>query len=317
MIVALAFDGAALLPDAAPDVSGVLDGLLAVDQALQRLGHDTLRVPVRGDDAWRGTLAHAGPDVVFNLCEGIDGDSAGEPGFAAALEQLGMRFTGAGSAALALARRKDRVNALLCDRVPVPAWMAVNDAAPTAWRDFPAIVKPAAEDAGIGITRTAVAHTAADLERALLAAQQHAPLLVQRYLDGRELVVGVVAGVTLPVAEIDFAAMPAGLPRVVGYAAKWAIGSDEDLGTASRCPADIDPETARVARDVALAAVAAVCPRGYARVDLRADSEGVLHVLDVNANPDIAPDAGLARMAAAAGWSYDDLVARILNEALA
>jgi D-alanine-D-alanine ligase len=317
MIVAVAFDDAALGPAAAPDVAGVLDAVVAVEAALARIGHATVRLPVARGGAWRDSLVMARAAVVFNLCEGIAGDAAAEAVFAAALEELGIPFTGASAAGLALARRKDRVNALLAGLVPVPAWTLAPGLVPGDWPHYPAIVKPAGQDAGIGITQGAVVHSPAELERALRAARAHEPLLVQRYLGGRELVVGFVAGEALPVAEIEFAAMPAGLPHVVGYAAKWHAGSPEDLGTRARCPAHIDAATASAACDVARIALDAICPRGYARVDLRADDAGELHVLDVNANPDLAPDAGLARMAAAAGWSHDALVRRILDEALA
>lgn len=317
MKVALALDAFACMPEAAPDVAGVLESVDAVAAALRHLGHAPVRIPVDRGGAWRDLLVRERACVVFNLCEGINGDAAGEPVFAAALEELGIPFTGAPAAALALARRKDRVNTLLARTVPIPAWARADDFDVTAWPHYPAIVKPAAEDAGIGITAGALAHSPAELECALRDASAHGPLLVQHFMEGRELIVGFVAGEPLPIAEIDFGAMPAGHPPVVGYAAKWMPGSPEDLGSTSRCPADLDADTANHAIDVARTALRVICPRGYARIDLRADDAGVLHVLDVNANPDLAPGAGLARMAAAAGWSYDRLIRRILADTLA
>lgn len=103
---------------------------------------------------------------------------------------------------------------------------------------------------------------------------------------------------------------------MVGYEAKWAPGSPEDLGTRPVCPAVLAPEVASRARSLALEAWTAVGGRGYGRVDLRLTEPDTLHVLEVNPNPDLAPSAGLARMAAAAGWSYGELLQRILAEAL-
>ncbi|MGH7443842.1 MAG: D-alanine--D-alanine ligase family protein, partial [Longimicrobiales bacterium] len=287
----------------------------AVDAALVALRHTPLRIPAAADSAWQ-THVRERADAVFNLCEGVGGDASAEADVAAALESMNIPFTGAGAAALALARRKDRVNLLLTGAVPVPAWTIAAPDAIAAWQDYPAIVKPAGEDAGIGITGAAIAAGPRELERAIDDARAHTPLLVQRFLSGIELVVGFVGATPLPVAEVDYAAMPDGMPRVVGYAAKWEAGSREDLGTTTRCPARIDEALAAQAVDTARDAWRAIGNRGYARVDLRADQDGVLHVLDVNPNPDLAPDAGLARMAAAAGWSYGDLIDRILRAAM-
>src|SRR5690606_1943183 len=132
-----------------------------------------------------------------------------ESAVAAALAETGLPCTGADARALAVARRKDRVNALLAPLVPVPAWAVASSATLAAWQHFPVIVKPAGEDAGVGIGPSAVAHTSADLARAVDAARAWAPLLVQRFLPGRELIVGIVGSTMLPVAEVDYGAMPA------------------------------------------------------------------------------------------------------------
>lgn len=316
MRVAIVYDAHAAAPDAAPDVAGVLASVEAIRAVLQRRGHESVRIGASADRRWLEALRASGADVVFNLCEGIGGDAAQEAAVAAALEETGLPCTGADAHALAVARRKDRVNALLAPLLPVPAWTVASSATLTAWQDFPAIVKPAGEDAGIGIGPSAVAHSSADLARALDAARAWEPLLVQRFLPGRELVVGIIGSTVLPVAEVDYGAMPASLPRVVGYAAKWEGGSVEDVGTRTHCPAALEPALAARAVATARTAWQAVARRGYGRVDLRADEHGVLHVLDVNPNPDLAPDAGLARMAAAEGWSYERLVGEILEEAL-
>ncbi len=316
MRVGIVYDAHAAAPDAAPDVAGVLASVEAVAAALRAHGHEAVRIGVSTGSGWLAALRASGADVVFNLCEGIDGDAAQEAAAAAAIEETGLPCTGADAPALGLARRKDRVNALLAPLVPIPPWALASPRTPGEWRHFPAIVKPAGEDAGIGIGPGAVAYTMQELARALDAARDRDPLLVQRFLPGRELIVGIVGNTVLPVAEVDYGAMPATLPRVVGYAAKWEEGSVEDLGTRTRCPASIAPTLAAEAATAARVAWQAVARRGYGRIDLRADERGVLHVLDVNPNPDLAPDAGLARMAAAAGWSYERLVAEILQEAL-
>lgn len=318
MRIALLFDDVATRPEATLDERGVLEALEAVDVALRDLGHTPVRVGVGGPlEQWVGELREADVDLVFNLCEGAYGASANEPRVAAAVELLGLPLTGSSAETLALARRKDRVNALLAAAdLPVPHWvMAREGTRVTGWRRYPALVKPVGEDASVGITQESVARDRRELGRALAVAARYGPVMVQEFLTGREFNVGIVGEQVLPVAEIEFGEFPQGAWPLVTYRAKWEAGSGEDLATTPRCPARID-EALR-ARAVALArmAWALVDGRGYGRVDLRADANGRLYILEVNPNPDLAPSAGLARMATAHGWGYADLIAAIVREA--
>ena len=317
MRVALLYDAAAKRPDAAPDVSGVLEAVEAVDGALRLHGHEPVHVlvPAVDDEGWAAAIRRC--DVVFNLCENVGGVGAAEVAVARIVERSGVPMTGSGAAALELCRQKDRANARLhALGVPVPEWSGVDGGAAADWRRFPAIVKPAAEDASVGITQRSFATDEASLADAIAGAAAYAPLLVQRYIDGRELNVGIVGHSLLPIAEIDFSDMPADAWRAVTYAAKWEYGSAEDIGTHPRCPADIPEALAVRAMKIAIDAVEALGVAGYARVDLRVDESERVWVVDVNPNPDLAPSAGLARMGRAAGWAYDELVARILEAAV-
>jgi D-alanine-D-alanine ligase len=162
----------------------------------------------------------------------------------------------------------------------------------------------------VGIGDDSVVDDAVELGFAL--ARLSGEALVQRFVPGRELNVGFLGDVALPVAEIVFS----GPHRVVSYAAKWETGSAADLATSPVCPAAIPPALEAEVLALAWAAWAAVGGTGYGRVDLRADEDGRPRVLEVNPNPDLAPGAGLARMAGVAGWSYTELVGRIVAEAL-
>jgi D-alanine-D-alanine ligase len=182
---------------------------------------------------------------------------------------------------------------------------------------FPAICKPAAEDASIGVEQRSVVRSVRALTSRLDAMHDRwDEVLVQRYIDGRELNVGILGTEALPVAEISFADMPKGLWRIVSYRSKWQTGSDEDVGAAPRCPADLPPEIAEELKRIALAAWRAVGGEGYGRVDFRLDRNGRPWILEVNSNPDIAPDAGLARMALAAGLDYGALIRSVCELAL-
>ena len=112
----------------------------------------------------------------------------------------------------------------------------------------------------------------------------------------------------LPIAEINFGEMPRGMWKIVSYQSKWITGSEEDLGATPSCPADLSPELTRELEKIAITAWRAVGGQGYGRVDFRIDSDGRPWLLEVNPNPDIAPDAGLARMARVAGMDYNALI---------
>ena len=319
MKVALVYDDVSSRPSASADDLSILESLDAVDDAILALGYTPLWIPVPPRiDGWIELLAASSIDVVFNLCEGVGGDSANEVRVAGIVELLGLRMTGCSAETLGLARRKDRVNALLRDGgVPVPDWAMVKVSKRRLyWDKFPAIVKPAAEDASIGITQQSVAKNRRELAKAIDAAEKFDKVLVQQFIDGREFNVGIVGKTLLPVNEIDFSKMPAGTWPMLSYAAKWDIGSAEDLGSRPQCPADITEEQRDRLYDLTLDAWRVVEGRGYGRVDFRMDGDGKFYVLEVNPNPDLSPGAGLTRMAAAVGWEYPQLIERIIKEAV-
>ena len=146
--------------------------------------------------------------------------------------------------------------------------------------------------------------------------QQWGRMLVQRFVGGREFNLAIVGGRVLPHAEIDFSRLGPGLPAVVTYAAKWEHGSPEDRGTVPRCPARLPARLAVRLTQLAECVWAAVDGTGYGRIDVRVDGRGTTFVTDVNPNPGLGVRAGLARQAAAAGWNYLDLIARIVEDAL-
>jgi D-alanine-D-alanine ligase len=298
--------------------SATASSLVDVHNALAGLGCEPVVLEFDGDAAsWLRSLREGEFDLVFNLCEGLNGQGSEEHLPAAAVELLGLPMTGARALTLGLCLRKELVNAhLRALGVPVPDWAVSRRGEPLAWRRFPAIVKPAAEDASLGIDAQSVVQDASELETARERAHQSFErVLVQRFVDGREFNLAIVGDEVLPPAEIAWM-LPDGLPRVVTYAAKWEPGSVYDRGTVPRIvdPAEgLSPRLRRLARRV----WAAVDGVGYGRVDVRMDDRGRVYVIDVNPNPDISPGAGLARQAAAAGWSYTELIARVIDVAFA
>jgi D-alanine-D-alanine ligase len=311
MRVALLFDGGSAL-DIAPDLL-ILATVEAIETALVNEGNTVVRIPVSADSKWIDRVKRGRFDVAFNMCEGIDGVAEMEPPVISVLELFGLAYTGSSSYTTALCLRKHVVNALLAQSgLPVPPWITLRRGSRIRSVGYPAIVKPAAEDASIGVEQRSVVRTARALKARVEAMlKTFDEVIVQRYVDGRELNVGIVGDTILPVAEIDFANMPKGMWRMVTYRSKWETGSDEDLGAVPKCPADLSVRNTNEIRRVALEAWRLVGGQGYGRVDMRLDENGQPWILEVNSNPDIAPDAGLARMARAAGIEYSTLVRTI------
>jgi D-alanine-D-alanine ligase len=290
-----------------------------VREALVGLGFEVVVVEFAGQPtSWLRALLNGAFDLAFNLCESLGGHASEEPLAAAAIELLGLPLTGERAFTLGLCLRKDLVNGHLRARgIAVPDWAVARAGEPLAWRGYPAIVKPVAEDASLGIDARSVARDSAQLRAARKRAHRSFKrVLVQRYVDGREFNLAVVGDDVLPHSEIEWA-LPKGRPRIVSYAGKWQPGSADYRGTPPRLLGEGEGRLAARLTRLARRVWAAVEGVGYGRIDVRMDGRGRLYVIDVNPNPDLSRDAGLARQAAAAGWSYSELIARIAELAAA
>ncbi|HTY36994.1 MAG TPA: ATP-grasp domain-containing protein, partial [Bacteroidota bacterium] len=183
------------------------------------------------------------------------------------------------------------------------------------------IVKPSLEDASVGIDNGSIVDSFQALKKRVRFIFQNfdQPALVDEYIEGRELNVAIIGNrrpIVLPISEIDFSGLPDNLPHIVTYAAKWMEGTDEYKGTVGVCPAQLPADIERQAKDVALQAYRVMGCRDYARVDMRLDKNNNLYVIEVNPNPDISDDAGFARSARAYGFSFDEIINKIVEYAL-
>jgi len=317
MKIALLFDGLSALGKT-PELQ-LLDSIEAVENALLDWATEVVRVPVTNDGRWVERVRRGKFDLVFNICEGIDGEAVHEPRVISLLELLGVPFTGSSSWTTALTLRKNVVNGVL-DRagLPVPRWTHLRRGDDITSVGFPAICKPAAEDASVGIEQKSVVRSMRALTARVEAMfEGWDEILVQRFIDGREVNVGILGDEILPIAEIDFADMPKGMWHIVSYRSKWETGSDEDLGAKPNCPADLPEALANELIQIARTAWNVVGGEGYGRCDFRIDQSGRPWLLEVNANPDISPGAGLARMAGVATIGYTQLIRKVCDYALA
>jgi D-alanine-D-alanine ligase len=317
MKVALLFDGASAYAKN-PDQL-ILGTVEAIEQSLVSEGNEVGYIPVFHDGKWIEKLRRGKFDLAFNMCEGIDGIAALESAVIGVLELFKIPFTGASSYCTAVCLRKHVINSLLeKSGLPVPRFAAMRRGDPLVTVGFPAIIKPAAEDASLGVEQRSVVRNTRQLAaRVASMLELWDEIIIQRYIDGREVNVGILGDTVLPIAEIDFRRMPAGRWRIVTYQSKWETGSEEDLGAVPKCPARMPAKLASEVRRVALRAWKLSGGFGYGRVDMRIDANGQPWILEVNANPDIAPDAGLARMARVAGVEYPALIRNICELGLA
>jgi D-alanine-D-alanine ligase len=282
-----------------------------VEDALERLGHEVLPLEANGDMVKQLTAGR--PAIAFVAMHG----PGGEDGTAQELlEILGIPFTGPGVAACA--RCIDKVLAkheLRAAGIPTPDWFAFNE---TAFRElgaadalagleerlgFPLVVKPSRGGSALGIK---FAENWFDVPEALVSAFSYDDrVLLERFVDGRELAVSVLGNEPLPVVEV--------VPEsgdVYDFEARYEIGR-----TSFVCPAELSPEQSSAVIEAALGAYRALGCSGFSRVDLILSDEGP-QVLEVNAIPGLTDTSLLPQAAEAAGMSFEQLVERILDLAL-
>jgi D-alanine-D-alanine ligase len=321
------FEGAEADPEnkAREDVKDVARDIVRI---LGTNGFETGELGIANDiAAAMAALLAMQPNAVFNLCESIHGDNRFESLMPLHMELAGIAYTGSCPFGLSLALRKEKVKAILrgCG-VPVPRGGLVGsvDECSTLEIAFPAIVKPAREDASVGICSASVVRDQEGLAQrvAHVLANYRQPALVEEFIEGREIYVSILDRVgqepqVFPFFEIDFSDMPADRPKIVSFEGKWVEDSVEYKGTRPvRCE-KLPPELRATVRNTALAAFRAVGLRDYARMDFRLSTQGTPYVIDVNPNCDLSDLAGgYSRAAKAAGLSYKELILRIVELAL-
>jgi D-alanine-D-alanine ligase len=260
--------------------------------------------------------------LIFNLCEGQLGRKGSEAQIARIIAEHGFIHTGAPYAAIARTANKWTTKKILeAAGLPTPACQIIRQS--STWQlevQPPVMIKPIAEDGSIGITQRSLARTA---EEALIMVGQHLKkyrqaVLVEEYIAGREINVAIWGDGSphiLPIAEIDFTWTDDPLEKFVTYASKWISDSPEFNGTPGICPAHLTTKERKIIEQVSLESWHRLHLSGYARIDMRLRG-GIPYILEVNANPDLAPDAGFFRSAATAGYSYEAMILHIAHLAL-
>ncbi|MBN1783300.1 D-alanine--D-alanine ligase [bacterium] len=313
------------VPDTEPDPdliseAAVLDEVNAVHQAALDLGMESRIYPVSGFYETIEEIRHASPDVIFNLCEGFRGSARFEMHMAALWELMQIPYTGNTPVTLGMTQDKVLTKRLLeSKKIHTPAYQVFRSVPAKTMLEFPLIVKPSREDASLGIDTCAVVHSMTQLQQSVekILVKYKQPVLVERYIDGREFNISLMGDppIVMAVSEIDFTALPAAQPKITSYEAKWMPDHPMYQKTPVSCPADIPADLRERLADVSVQVYTLVGGRDYGRVDTRVDHEGRIYVLEFNANPDISPDAGFSKAVRSAGLAYRDFIGELIRTA--
>jgi D-alanine-D-alanine ligase len=296
-----------------------------IAEKLNNVGFQAYTINIKDDlGLMLKNLTGQKPDVIFNFVEIFKDNPRFEMNIVGLYELMGIPYTGAPAMALANCQNKILAKRLLSSsgiRIPPFFIVYTRMSRYTHKLKYPLFVKPAFEDASVGIENESIVTNSKELrsriEHVLKFFSQ--PVLVEEFIEGRELNVSVMGDKrlrVLPISEIDFSTMPDHLHNIVSYQAKWDPHHESYHKTIPVCPAPLPKNIEKRAKEIAFKAFKVMGCRDYARVDIRLSKDNKLYVLEVNPNPDITEGAGFMRSAGHAGMSYAQALKRIVKYAL-
>lgn len=290
--------------------------------SLHNAGHDVRVCGVENDiEVLRRAVLDFKPHVVFNLLEEFDGRPELVPHVLGYLELLNQPYTGCGPVGMMFALDKALQRKILRHhRIHVPDFTIIPIGAavkrPTRL-DFPLIVKSLTEHGSYGIAQASIVYDDAKLaERVEFV---HYTLgtdaIVEQFIDGRELYLGIIGNKRLdhfPIWELKFANLPEGAPIIATAKVKWDLHYQKRAGVATG-PAELDEKQAADIIRMCKRAYRALDQTGYARMDMRMEPSGRVHLIESNPNPQLSFGEDFAESAEAAGLDYEALLQRIVN----
>ena len=311
----------------------------AITAALEKGGHQVTFM--EGDATLHDRLRRQRTDICFNIAEGHFGDSR-EAQVPALLEMLRLPYTGSSLMTLALTLDKPMTKRVLSfHNLPTPPFQVFERINETLDPDlrFPLFAKPSREGTGMGISAESIVHDEGQLRTQLrrLFERYDQPVLAERFIEGREVTVGVVGNLTSPVAwrlpeneaasrishglhffpplEIDMSRYPVEEAGIYTGHIKTALAHDFHY----LCPAPLTAEQIDELNWLTAATFRVTGCLDVARVDFRLDANDndKPYILEINPLPGLNPDySDLVIEARAAGWRYEKLVNTILHEAI-
>jgi len=294
-----------------------------VTTTLRRLGHEVRPLGVQDDVlAIRNAVQSWRPHIVFNLLEEFHDQALFDHHIVAYLELLQVRYTGNSPRGLVLSRDKAQAKKiLLYHGIQVPGFMVVRRGRQGRLADhlrYPVIVKSLVEHASFGISRSSVVRSDGALEERVsyVHHQLETDAIIEEYIEGREIYVGVIGNrrlTVLPIWELLFENLPANMPHIATEKVKHDTDIQAQWGIYQRSAEDLtSSQEAHIERTCRLI-YQALELEGYARIDFRLREDGALFFLEANPNPEIAKSEEFASAAAHIGISYPQLLQKVVN----
>jgi D-alanine-D-alanine ligase len=298
-----------------------------VARNLSKAGHDVHVLGVGGElNPIRKAVEEFKPDITFNLLEGFDDNVTWDQNVVGYLELLKTKYTGCNSRGMLLGRDKALAKKLLSyHRIRVADFMIA--ARGKKFRRlkrlaFPLFVKSLTMDSSIGISQASVVENEDKLQERVRFIHESigTDALVERYVEGRELYVGILGNKrlrALPIWELSFEKMPEDARKIATERLKWSLTYQKKHGIVSGAARELPENLARRIQDVCKRVYSILYLNGYARIDLRLSESGEIFVIEANPNPQIARGEDFADAADAAGLGYGPLLQQIVNLGLA
>ncbi|MEE8124619.1 MAG: D-alanine--D-alanine ligase [Nitrospirales bacterium] len=294
-----------------------------VVSTLNDLGHDVKVLGVRDDLSMIDQLVNEWkPHIAFNLLEEFNGNPEFDQNVVSYLELLGVPYTGCNPKGLVLTRDKGWSKKIMAYHgIRFPEFAVFPMGRAVKWIEelpFPLIVKSISEEASLGISQASIVHDEAKLKERVEFIHQNVgtSAIAERYIEGRELYVGVLGNrrlQVLPVWELDLKNLPPDALPIATARVKWSVKYQKKYDIQSAEVEGISPKFVRNIQRTAKRAYHILGLNGYARLDFRLDPQDHLFFLEANPNAQLAYGEDLAESAERAGISYEALIQRILN----
>ncbi len=282
---------------------------------------------IEADEEAYDKLIKLRPDIVFNIAEGLCGESR-ESHIPAILEMLGIPYTGSGPLTLAISLDKALTHQILSfNGVPSPSFQVFKRAKEKLDKrlSFPLVVKPLCEGSSKGIRNSSLVRDETQLKNQVswVIKTYNQLAIVEEFLPGREFTIGLIGNdrpTVLPIVEILLDKLPESASPIYSYEAKWILDVPEKPLDIFQCPAYIPQDLERKIKQIAVKTFKVLNCRDVCRIDMRLDRNNEPRILEVNPLPGMIPNPDahscLPEAARAAGFTYDQLICTILWQAL-
>jgi len=313
-------------PSTSREAQAEWDDQDTVDAVMGALRERHEVIPIDAAEDPYNALRESRPDIVFNMAEGVFGPCR-EGHIPSILEYLNIPYTASDPLTLNICLDKSRAKEILAYhglptarfRVVAEKGLAFNSL------HFPLLVKPLFEGSSMGIRNDSLVRNQEDLRARIswVLERFRQPALVEEFLPGREFTVAILGNGAearvLPIVEIRFDALPAGMNPIYSYEAKWIWDQSSNPLRIFDCPARIDPGSAAEIERICLEAYRTMRCRDWCRIDVRLDRSNCPHIIELNPLPGILPrpedNSCFPKAARAAGITYNQLIITVLDAA--